>query len=473
MGFGSPGKLKMKILFVYPDVGIRGGALSFQFGLGHLSSFVKSRGHLTELHYVRTPEDMCSLNSKIDSVKPDIVAFTSTSPQYKNVRRMAADLKDERPFTICGGPHVTLYPEALAETPGLDAVCRGEGEDALLEVLNALGGKRRMDDIPGLWVKTPEGIKKNAPPSFMQKIDELPFPDRGLYDYQSVVDSDFGTALFMFSRGCPFECTYCSNHALRKVQDGRYVRFRSVDNCLDEIAEVLANYKIGMLYFNDDVFTMRKDYVKEFCEKYARRFKNPFQINARVETLDLEICSMLKKAGCLRIDIGIESGCEEFRRKVLKRRMSNDDIIKAFESAKEAGLKTKSFNIVGYPLETKTFAEETVALNRQIQPDSVVVYIFEPYPGTELYSVSLEKGFLEGNPWEADFIPRTDTVLEMPGFPREEIVKIYRNFGYNVYRGKDARKALFYKVYYWKHGEALLKLASPAKKTLRKLFMGI
>lgn len=463
----------MKILFVYPDLGIRGGALSFQFGLGHLSSFVKERGHETELYYVRTEEDIKGLNGKIAASKPDLLAFTSTSPQFRHVRRMAGALEDKRPFTICGGPHVTLYPEALEETPGLDAVCRGEGEHALLEVLNALEGRGDINDVPGLWIKTGSGVRKNPPREFIRDVDSLPFPDRGLYDYQAVADSDFGTALFMFSRGCPFECTYCSNHALRKVQGGKYVRFRSVDNCLDEIAEVLSKYRIEMLYFNDDVFTMKKDYVREFCLKYGKRFGNPFQINARVETLDDEICGLLKDAGCARIDIGIESGSEEFRRRVLKRRMSNEEIIKAFASANKAGIKTKSFNIVGYPLEKKENALETVKLNRLIQPDSIVVYIFEPYPGTELYDICLEKGFLEENPWEADFAPRTDTVLRMPDFPRGEIKKIYRNFGYNVYRGIDNRKALFYKIFYCRHGEIILKMASPAKKILRKLFMGI
>ncbi|MCK4307206.1 radical SAM protein, partial [candidate division WOR-3 bacterium] len=254
---------------------------------------------------------------------------------------------------------------------------------------------------------------------------------------------------------------------------GKYVRFRSREHCMEEIDNVLTTYNVKTLYFNDDVFTLNREFVIDFCREYKRRFKMPFHINTRVEKLDGEMCRALRDAGCSRMDIGIESGSEDFRREVLKRDMRNSEIIKCFRMARDTGIKTKSFNIVGFPCETPGIAGETVQLNQLIKPDSLVVYIFEPYPGTELFETAKSKGFLKSSPWEESFEPRTDTVLDMPEFKREDIRKIYRNFGFNVYRNTSILKALFYKVYYSEHGELILRLFSPFKKILRKLVMGV
>lgn len=463
----------MKILFVYPDVNIKGSALSFQFGLGHLSSFLKQYGHEIKLYYIRSANDINNFNKAVNDFSPELICFTATSSQYKHVRKVLANFKKTAAFTVCGGPHVTLLPDELENTPGLDAICRGEGEHPLLDLTKALNGERELYDIPGLWIKIGDKIHKNPSPPFISNLDELPFPDRELFNYQSVIDSDFGTALFMFSRGCPYNCTFCSNHALRQIQKGKYVRFRSKSNCMEEIDSVLTAYNVKILYFNDDVFTLNREFVIDFCQEYKRRFKMPFHINTRVEKLDEEMCSALRDAGCSRMDIGIESGSEDFRREILKRDMKNSEIIKCFRIARDTGIKTKSFNIVGFPCETPGIAKETVQLNQLIKPDSLVVYIFEPYPGTELFETAKSKGFLKGSPWEESFEPRTDTVLDMPEFKREDIRKIYRNFGFNVYRNTSILKALFYKVYYSEHGELILRLFSPFKKILRKLVMGV
>ncbi len=463
----------MKILFVYPDVNIRGSALSFQFGLGHLSSFLKQYGHETKLYYMRSGTDINNFNKAAKDFCPKLICFTATSSQYKYVRKVLATSGDVDAFTVCGGPHVTLLPGELKNTPGLDAICRGEGEYPLLDLTKALSGERELNNIPGLWVKMGDKIHKNQSPPFISNLDELPFPDRALFDYQSVIDSDFGTALFMFSRGCPYTCTFCSNHALREVQKGRYVRFRRRGSCMDEIDNVLSSYNVRTLYFNDDVFTLNREFVIDFSREYKKRFKVPFHVNTRVEKLDEEMCKVLKDAGCSRIDIGIECGSEKFRREVLKRDMSNAEIIRGFRLASGAGIKTKSFNIVGFPGETPEIAMETVRLNSLIKPDSLVVYIFEPYPGTKLFETAMEKGFLKRKPWEESFSPRTDTVLDMPEFRREEIRNIYKNFGFNVYRNTSILKALFYKVYYSDHGKLILRLFSPFKKILRKLVMGV
>ncbi|MDO9543507.1 MAG: radical SAM protein [Kiritimatiellia bacterium] len=471
----------MKILLVYPDVNVRGGARSFQFGIGLMSAVLKTHGHQTRLHYLFGKYDSAALGKTIADWQPDLIAFSAVSPQYHYVQRLFRDLQPFNAFTILGGQHATLVPECLEEIDGLNAVCIGEGEYPLLELADSLaardarpaGGKIDYT-VKNIWFKTGQNrIIRNETRPFIEDLDVLPFADRGLFDYQRIIDSDFSTALFMFSRGCPYDCTFCSNHALRIKQPGRYVRFRSVKSALDEIRQVTSRYRMQTLYFNDDCFTAQKAFFEEFCGCYPREFSFPFDINARPETLNDEVCRQLQKAGCRRVSIGIENGSEKFRREVLGRKQSNDQIAEAFAACRKAGLKTKSFNIVGFPYETSAVFQETVNLNRRIQPDSVIIGVFEPYPGTKLSEVCLQEGFISANSADTCFVGRRDTVLNMPQFPRKEILKCFRNFAYNVYRQNAPFKALFYRAYYSLLGETVIRFLSPLKAFIRRYVMGV
>lgn len=464
----------MKTLFVYTDLNVRGGAKSYHFGIGMLSAMLKRAGHQTRLHYMFGRYDPEGLTRVIDEWKPDVLAFTAVSPQFAFVQRIFRDLQPFKAFTVLGGQHATLAPECLEETAGLDAICIGEGEFPLLELVETLARGERPETIPNLHIKRKDGtIIRNPTRPFHGNLDELPFSDVGLFDYQSIIDSDFHTALFMFSRGCPYKCTFCSNHALREKQTGMYVRFRSVPSCLAEIREVVGRYKVKALYFNDDCFTVHRKFVAEFCEAYQAEFKLPFDINARPETLNDDICAMLKKAGCRRVCIGIENGSETFRRDVLGRNQTNAVIEAGFAACHRAGLVTKSFNIVGFPYETPAIHQETVELNARINPGSVIIGVFEPYPGTKLAEVCKKEGFIDTSRGGSDFVGRTDTVLNMPQFPREEILRCFRTFAYNVYKRHSWRKALFLRLYYSPYGEPLIRLLEPVKGLLRKITMGV
>ena len=458
----------MKVLFVYPDINIRGGALSYHYGLGSLSSVLKKSGHETSLQYLYGNYDPKPLLQKIDEFKPDIIGITTVSFQFKYIKRLLKDISGYGIFTICGGPHISLAPYELEKTQYLDAVCVGEGEFALLELVNALERNEDITKIKNIWVKKDGKIFSNPSRPFMEDLDSLPFVDRELFDFQEIIYSDYDRAEFMCSRGCPYSCTYCSNSGLRKVSEGKYVRFRSIENVVAEIKDVVTRYRVKSVYLNDDVFTINKGYVETFCNLYKKEVGLPFEINTRVENLTLEILEMLKDAGCYRIAMGLEQGDEKFRKDILNRTMSNAKIEEAFILAKKVGLQTKTFNIVGFPFETVEIHMGTVNLNRKIQPSSVVIYIFEPYPGTPLYDLCVENNFIEKEREDEEFVSRTDTILKLPMFPRKEILKCYRRFPWRVYGGKSFKRAFLFKLYYSKYGEMLIKLMSPFKKKIQK-----
>jgi radical SAM superfamily enzyme YgiQ (UPF0313 family) len=353
----------------------------------------------------------------------------------------------------------------------LDAICIGEGEGAISDLVDKLEKGEDISAIQNLWIRNNGKIIKNPCRPFVQDIDSLPFGDREIFDYQSVVDSDYDRAIFMLSRGCPFNCTYCGSPAMGRLQSGKYVRFRSVDNGLKEIKFVLERYKAKSIFFADDVFTTDKRYVEEFSHKYKKQIGIPFEVTTRVESSTLEMFQQLKDAGCWRVAIGLESGNEEFREKYLNRRMKNSQIIKAFADARQAGLVTKSYNIVGFPFETKEIFKDTIDINAKINPDTHVCYIFNPYPGTKLFDICVENNFLDSGYFRHEFIHRTDTPLRMPQFSRKDILSAYWNFSFNVYKHTSLIKALIYKMYYSKFGEKLIRLCDPFKKLIQKFIM--
>ncbi|MEK6693487.1 MAG: radical SAM protein [Nitrospirota bacterium] len=460
----------MRVLFIYSDVNVKGGAKSYHFGLGILSAVLREKGHDTRLYYMFDKFDTSPLVEIIEDFKPSLIAATSDSSQFRYIQKIFKDVMPFGIFTICGGPHVSLNPRALEETEGLRAICVGEGEGAILELVDSIENGKDLREIRNLCIKTDGDIIRNPMRPFIQDLDSLPFCDREIFDYQSVIASDYDRAVFMLSRGCPYKCTYCSNHALRELQQGPYVRFRSVESSIEEIKSVLSRYRARSIFLADDVFTLNRDFVKEFCERYKKEIGIPFEVTTRVETASEDMFGWLKEAGCTRVAMGIESGNEWLRTNILSRRMTNEQLIKAFRLAREAGLKTKSYNIVGFPGETEEMFEDTVRLNAEINPDSHVCYIFNPYPGTKLHGYSLEKGYFSDTPVE-EFVSRTDTPLNLPTFSREKILKAYRNFSYRVYKKISIRKAIVYKIYYSRFGEKLIRILDPVKKWVRRIAM--
>lgn len=420
----------MRILFIYPDLQIT-HAVNYQQGIGSLSSVLKRRGHQTSLCHLTAKPQTPALFEKIEAFKPELIGFSTVTSLFPYVRELSNFLKEKYPNTtiICGGIHPTLHPDCINEAEGLDAICRGEGEYALAELVEKMEAGKDYFNTLNFWFKSGTGIIRNPLRPLIDDLDELPFPDRKIFNHQGLIDIIHGFARFFSGRGCPFNCTYCSNHAVRKLYEGlgRYVRRRTVENTLEEIRQVTERYRVYKVAFDDDTFTLDKEWVQEFCSEYKKRFNLPFVCNIRVGACDRDTLQNLKEAGCERVNVGIESGNPYIRNEILKRNMTNEQIKQTLRDAREVGLRINTGNMVGLPFETPAIFEETIKLNKELKPDGCGIHIYYPYPSTELGELCRKKGWIRDDTPVA-FVERADSILGLPSFKREEILACKKRF---------------------------------------------
>jgi anaerobic magnesium-protoporphyrin IX monomethyl ester cyclase len=403
---------------------------SYYIGIASLCSVLKQKGHHVSLIHVIRPISKDDFIKRIKDEDPDLIGFSSTSHHFSFVRKYASCLVEAkiRVPTIYGGIHPTIVPQKSIQIDGIDMICRGEGEAALTELCLRMENKEDTKDILNLWIKKNGNITINGLRPVLKNLDQLPFPDRGIFNYESLSDEREGNAVFLASRGCPFSCTYCSNHALKNIygKGANLVRFRSVDNVIDELRQVIDKYpSIKTINFHDDILFLKKKWSEEFAEKYRREIGLPFICNARPDITDERVVELYKRAGCSHVKLGLESGNETIRFDVLNRHMTDDHIIKAHSLCKKAGLKTVSFNMLGMPCETPRTILDTIKLNASLGVDFMQVSIYQPYPGTALRELCLEKKILGSEDLGPSFL--SSTVLRLKNVSPSQIL-MFKNY---------------------------------------------
>lgn len=379
----------MKILFVH----------RYNFfeplGILTLAAVLKKNGYDVEFIDLKLEKKPVE---KIISLNPDVIAYSVTTGQHFFYADFNKRLKGKMNFlSVFGGPHCTFFPEFINDE-GVDVICRGEGEMPLLELMNALGEGSDITRIKNLWVKEGGEVIKNEIRPLINDLNYIPFPDRGLLDKYPVYRKKH-MRFAISGRGCPYQCSYCFNHAYNSLckDKGSIIRRRSVGNFVEELKEVKNKYHPKRFKFWDDIFILDREWVFEFCRQYTEKVGLPFRLYIRVNLLDEEIAEALSGAGCILAEFGIESGNDHIRKNILKRNLSREEIIKASLLMKKYGIVPMGLNIFGLPDETVENAMDTLQLNI----DAKVVYgystVFHPYPMTELWRYSVERGYFDGS----------------------------------------------------------------------------
>ncbi len=443
----------MKILFIYSSDGVGPSSkplrswTKVQFGISYLSSMLKAHGHETGLLVLgsdnKWKQNLPLITSLLDKFDPRIVCFTAVFSQYSFIEKVARFIRDNWPekFLVIGGVHATLNPELVTKGP-FDALCVGEGEYPILELCNQLETEKTPCGISNLWFKSADGeIIRTEPRDFLKDLDVLPFPDRQMWK-PWINDNPDDEITMLVGRGCPYDCTYCSNHAIRKVSRGKYVRMRSPENIIQEITSMYDAYSKRKIFLEAEAIALDKKWAFELCDKlkdFNRSIGNAisYGCNFRVSShsVDEDLFTAFEKANFYKINIGLESGSERVRREVLKRNYSNADFLNAVSIAKRHGLAVNVYNLIGIPGESMRDHMETVRINHLCQPDDLCTSIFFPYPGTELYGTCIAKGLINSSVNKTTR-ERRKAVLDLPDFSRGQIQRAYRLFARRVYKGR-------------------------------------
>ncbi|MFH0852540.1 MAG: radical SAM protein [bacterium] len=374
-------------------------------GLLYLAGYLKKNGG-HQVFALDAQVDRISssgeFKKRIAEFKPEavgVVAMTFTLVDVLKTIKIVKEIEKERGhkiFTVLGGPHVHLYPKETVAIKEVDFVIKGEGEIPFFKLLEALEGRGSLSQIKSLTYKENGQIFDNPVGDLIENLDDLPFPERTLLPverYNSILGGGHIVTTMFTSRGCPFQCAFCDRPHL-----GKRFRARSAKSVADEMEECLG-LGIQEILIYDDTFTVDKQRVIDICDEIIRRrLKFVWDIRARVDTIDEIILKKLKQAGCQRIHFGVESGTEKIL-KVLNKGIHLEQIEKAFNSAKRAGIETLGYFMIGAPGETREDIFETIKFAKKINPDYAHITILTPYPGTLIYKQALEQGVIKNDYW--------------------------------------------------------------------------
>jgi radical SAM superfamily enzyme YgiQ (UPF0313 family) len=232
-------------------------------------------------------------------------------------------------------------------------------------------------------------------------------------------------------RGCPYRCTFCNSPMqlkfARQAGNESFLRKKTMETLRTELRQLVERYDPEFFYIIDDSFLARSESeVVDFVTMY-KEFSLPFWFNTRPENVTTRRLELLREAGCYRISFGVEHGNEQYRKKVLLRHPTNEELFEQFEIIAQSGIAFSVNNIVGFPDETREMVFETIEFNRQLHGyDTLTVSIFTPYHGTPLRDVAVAKGYLDKNTLTTH--TTSSSLLNMPTLSSQEIDGLVRTF---------------------------------------------
>lgn len=445
---------EMNVLLTRP-VSFRMPIIIPPVGLGYLATALRKSGcRVTILDCAKEKYDYSYFESYIAGSNFDVIGLQLFTADFDSVKKMLGIIKrvNKKIVTIVGGAHPSCTPKTiLDELPNTDYAFHGEAEKGIVELVNHIllkKDKANLSHISGLIFRDDikdEGTQHATPgqktiinhPYYEDNLDALGLPawdliPPNLYPNtpHGVVARRFPIAPIFITRGCPFPCTFCG----AKTIAGRKLRWRNINNVIQEIKLLYDKYSVREIHIEDDNFTLNRDIVKNFCESLIASGLNiPWACpnGVRLDTLDLELLRLMKRSGCYSFAVGIESGSPRILRH-MKKKLSLELIKEKIDLCSQVGIKTTGFFIVGYPIETREDILKTLKFAKKIRIDRAEFANFLPLPGTEAYDYLVTNNQLENKNWE-NFLPNRYVVYSPPGVSFKELRKLQQKAFFEFY----------------------------------------
>ncbi len=405
-------KLRINVaLGLYPPLGIL-----------YLASVLETNGISVKI--VDSIASDYSLEQTVEIIKkinPKILGITATTPQIRGAVQIAEEIKKKFKNIVVaiGGAHISADKDFIKRFKCFDFSVSGEGELVFLE-----GVKKILKGVK---------IRGNFQGQRIENLDKIPFPARHLVNKNEYFIEPYGSSIATIhtTRGCPFNCVFCS-----KPVTCRTTRFRSPKNVVDEIESCVKKDKVKMILFTDDTFTLNPKRTEEICRGILRRkIKLDWYCETRANLVDKKLLELMYKSGCREISFGVEVGNERLRLEVVRKGVTDNELIKAFDLCRKIGIKTPAFCMLGFPGETKENIYETYKLCLRLKPTIMGFHLITPMPGADIFYQAIEEKKIAVDIWDQyakgltkdqpAYIPDGMSLEELKGIQKDVYHKYY------------------------------------------------
>ncbi len=366
-------------------------------GLLYIASVVREGGHEVAV-LDGSVKDFYEINQRLDEFKPDIIGINVMTFLWDKVKKWLPELKQRFPgvFIIVGGAHPSVIKEGcLRESEHIDGIITGEAEYLMLELANNLENKKPLNEVKGLIYRDNDKIITNVPNERISDLDKIPFPARDLIDLNDYVPAPeqykrLPVTNIITTRGCPYLCTFCATSRTAP-------KYRSPENVVGEMKELVEKYGIRDIAIWDDTFTLNKKRVLEICRLIIEsKLDVIWCAHSRINLVDRELLETMSKAGCWKVFFGAESMIQK-NLDTIKKGLKVEEIFNAINLCKKFGIDSECSFMFGIPGETYEDALQTIKLVKQLDPDYAKFFPITPMPGTEFYEEGVKHGTIDGN----------------------------------------------------------------------------
>ncbi|MCX6340349.1 MAG: radical SAM protein [Candidatus Aureabacteria bacterium] len=384
-------------------------------GLAYIASMLEKHGHrvriIEGMAQIISPEEIAQISESFDIVGISSITFLALLSH--NVAK-AVKKQNKKVPVVMGGPHASVVPEDVLRDENIDYLVIGEGEATFSELVESLAGKRNAGTIKGIGYRKDNGTRINELRPTEDNLDAIPLPARHLLPMHlyrsSEVRAKRHPALHMMSsRGCPYNCSFCSNKITHRCR----LRLHSPERVVEEMTVLAKDFRAKEIHFWDDCFVFDKERVYEICRLiHKNRLTIPWECEATIPQVEPDLLKEMRHAGCFGVSYGIETGYAGGFKRINKSWLSCDEIRKAIVWTRQAGLRARGYFMFGFPQETLQEMEQTIRFAKELDLDFATFSLLVPLPGTEDYERAKKEGQFDPYYWR-------HTILSEISFPRE------------------------------------------------------